>query len=80
MFFIFRLPSIDTVALNGLRGIVAMHIALGHYSGFGLGIDLIGGASLPLFYLLSGYIMTIGYGSKLTNPRLSFLGLISGLN
>ena len=72
--------KIDTVALNGLRGIVAMHIALGHYSGFGLGIDLIGGASLPLFYLLSGYIMTIGYGSKLTNPSSRQRNLAKPLN
>lgn len=61
--------KIDTDALNGLRGIVAIHIAIGHYSGFGLGVDLLGGTSLSLFYLLSGYIMTIGYASKLINPN-----------
>ncbi len=61
--------KIDTDALNGLRGIVAVHIAVGHYCAFGLGVDLLGGTSLSLFYLLSGYIMTVGYASKLINPN-----------
>ena len=63
--------KIDTKALTGLRGIVALHIAISHYSGFGLGVDLLGGPSLALFYILSGYIMTIGYASKLIHPDVN---------
>ena len=63
--------KIDTKALTGLRGIVALHIAISHYSGGGLGVDLLGGPSLALFYILSGYIMTIGYASKLIHPDVN---------
>jgi len=56
---------IDTDALTGLRGLVALHIALGHMFMYSkLGIDLQGGMSMSFFYLLSGFIMTIAYGSK----------------
>jgi len=55
---------VDTVALTGLRGLAALHVALGHYSSFSvLGLDLIGGASMSFFYLLSGFVMTLGYAS-----------------
>ena len=63
--------KIDTKALTGLRGIVALHIAISHYSSGGLGVDLLGGPSLALFYILSGYIMTIGYASKLIHPDVN---------
>ena len=72
--------KIDTKALTGLRGVVALHIAIGHYSGDGLGVDLVGGASLPLFYILSGYIMTIGYASKLIHPDINQRRLAKPLN
>ena len=72
--------KIDTKALTGLRGVVALHIAIGHYSAFGLGVDLVGGASLALFYILSGYIMTIGYASKLIHPDINQRRLAKPLN
>ena len=39
---------IDTDALTGLRGLVALHIAIGHFSSFGgePPVDLLGGASM----------------------------------
>ena len=44
---------VDTDALTGLRGIVALHIALGHMFLFSrLSLDLLGGISMSFFYLL----------------------------
>ena len=54
---------VDTSALTGLRGLAALHVALGHYGAFSeIGVDLMGGAAMPFFYLLSGFVMTLGYG------------------
>jgi len=52
---------INTDSLTGLRGLVVLHIVISHYSAFSRGKDLLGGASMSLFYLLSGFIMTVGY-------------------
>eukprot|EP00931_Biecheleriopsis_adriatica_P077132 TRINITY_DN50752_c0_g1_i1.p1 TRINITY_DN50752_c0_g1~~TRINITY_DN50752_c0_g1_i1.p1 ORF type:complete len:523 (+),score=80.02 TRINITY_DN50752_c0_g1_i1:159-1571(+) len=61
---------VDTGALTGLRGLAALHVAFGHYaSGSKFQLDLIGGASMSFFYLLSGFIMTLGYNNKLDARR-----------
>ena len=58
-----RKPRVDTAALTGLRGMAAMQVALGHMtSGSNMRLDLLGGAAMPFFYLLSGFVMTLGYG------------------
>lgn len=58
-----RAPKIDTAALTGVRGLAALHVALGHIFGLStLRQDLIGGAAMPFFFLLSGFVMTLGYG------------------
>ena len=58
-----RRPRVDTRALTGVRGLAALHVALGHMLSFSdLRVDLIGGAAMPFFYLLSGFVMTLGYG------------------
>ena len=52
---------VDTSALTGLRGCAALHVALGHVCIFSeIGVDLLGGAAMPFFYLLSGFVMTLG--------------------
>ena len=63
---------LDTSALDGLRGLAAWHIALGHYVAnctgtdtFAHGLDLMGGASIPAFYTVSGFVMVFGYGQSL---------------
>jgi len=57
---------VDTLALTGLRGFAALHVAVGHYCSFSpLHVDLIGGASMSFFYLLSGFVMTLGYAKDL---------------
>jgi len=65
---------IDTDALTGLRGLVALHIAIGHFSSFGgePPVDLLGGASMSFFYLLSGFVMTLGYGKRCIDPQQHF--------
>ena len=56
---------VDTSALTGVRGLAAMHVAAGHMFSFStLRLDLIGGAAMPFFYLLSGFVMTLGYGQS----------------
>lgn len=58
-----RTARVDTAALTGLRGMAAMQVALGHMTaGSNMRLDLLGGAAMPFFYLLSGFIMTLGYG------------------
>ena len=47
-----------------LRGLAALHVAVGHFSTFGLGVDLLGGSAMTLFYLLSGFVMMLGYGDR----------------
>lgn len=57
---------VDTLALTGLRGFAALHVAVGHYCSVSpLHLDLIGGASMSFFYLLSGFVMTLGYAKDL---------------
>ena len=53
----------DSSALNGIRGISAIHIVLFHafhYCTFDF--NLYGQVHMPLFFLLSGFCMTLGYG------------------
>eukprot|EP01050_Picozoa_sp_SAG11_P007785 SAG11_NODE_659_length_7895_cov_18.189969_13_plen_135_part_00 len=48
-------PRVKTEALTGVRGLAAFHVAAGHMFSFStLRVDLIGGAAMPFFYLLSG--------------------------
>ena len=51
--------DIDTGALDGLRGLAALHVMLGHFVESGCP-----GVQMPLFYLLSGYSLTLAYGDK----------------
>jgi hypothetical protein len=63
---------VDTAALTGMRGLAALHVACGHYSAFSaLELDLLGGAAMPFFYLLSGFVLTLGYskGEKINTRK-----------
>lgn len=62
---------IDTTAITGLRALASMNILVGHLivtchvtwqdDDF---VDLLGGVSVSLFFLLSGFIVAIAYGRK----------------
>ena len=57
--------KIDTNALNGLRGVLALHIMLHHSFQFSkLQLSLLGGIQMPLFFLISGFILALNDGSK----------------
>ena len=48
---------IDTLALDGLRGVAALHVVVGHFMKAGCPA-----IEMTLFYLLSGYTLTLAYG------------------
>ena len=50
---------IDTRALDGLRGIAMLHVIVGHFIGSGCP-----SVEMTLFYLLSGYSLTLAYGVR----------------
>ena len=57
--------KVNTLSIDGLRGCAAMQVALGHiFMSSPLGMDLIGGNAMPLFFLVSGFVMVLGYGQK----------------
>lgn len=63
------IDSLDTHALNGLRGVAALHIFLYHYLrmiwvaplGQIWSFDTYGEVELSLFYLLSGFVLTLNF-------------------
>jgi hypothetical protein len=61
----------DTSALDGLRGFAALHVAISHYMGFSsIGFDICGGQAMSLFYILSGFVMYVGYAQeRLAEPN-----------
>lgn len=64
----------DTEALDGLRGVMAVHIMLFHsflYSK--LQWHLIGSAHMPLFFILSGFVLALSDGAKAFG-RMPFCG------
>jgi len=59
---------IDTRALDGLRGIAMLHVIVGHFIGSGCP-----SVEMTLFYLLSGYSLTLAYGVRRNTDDGSFL-------
>ena len=45
--------------LNGLRGLAALHVMTGHYTTRIWHVSLFIEAEMPLFFLLSGYCLTL---------------------
>ena len=52
---------LDTVALDGLRGIAAFHVMVGHLLSSFINIQL--NVVMPVFYLLSGFTLALSYGT-----------------
>ena len=61
---------LDHGALNGLRGLFSLHIALDHIISNTCeksipSTNLYGNVHMPFFYLLSGFSLTLAYGGTL---------------
>lgn len=58
---------VDTAAFDGLRGIGALQVSLGHFSGhfyYRIRIDFGGATAVVLFLIMSGALMAIAYGPQ----------------
>ena len=57
--------KLNTVALDGLRGFTTVYVGIYHYiQYFDRRVDLIATCLMNFFYLLSGFVMTLGYGDR----------------
>ena len=64
---------LDNGALNGLRGLLSVHIALDHIiywtcpgcKDYLYSTNLYGNVHMPFFYLLSGFTLALSYGQTL---------------
>ena len=59
---------INTQALDGLRGLAAVIVLVGHFVNRGFA-----GIVMTLFYLLSGYSLTLAYGRRETEDETSWI-------
>ena len=72
--------ALNTGALDGLRGLAALHIVSYHYArsrwsrmdltplGLPNGMDLLGEGTVSFFYLLSGFVLAVNYVGSLDVP------------
>ena len=65
-------PRLDKGALSGLRGLFAFHVMTFHACLFADGgvhptVNLLAQVDMPLFFLLSGFSLTLTYGKTLWN-------------
>lgn len=51
--------------LDGMRGIAAICVMLGHFTGAGLRLEPNAGMAVDLFFMLSGFVIAHSYGEKL---------------
>ena len=68
----FKQTRLDKGALDGLRGLFAFHIMAFHaclFMGSAIHptVNLYGSVDMPLFFLLSGFSLTLAYGKTLWN-------------
>jgi peptidoglycan/LPS O-acetylase OafA/YrhL len=63
-----------THALSGLRGLASLHVAISHIVRAYTKIDIMGAGSMGIFFLLSGYLLMLGYRKRppLPNTNKSF--------
>lgn len=65
-----RVTSVDMTSHGGLRGVAAVWVMLFHFVLFSkFPLDFQGSSLMPLFFLLSGFSLTISYGSMNPNSR-----------
>ena len=59
------LRGVDVRALSGLRGLLALHVAVFHFMYYStLRWDLQGSPQMPWFFMLSGFTLTLVYGPQ----------------
>lgn len=65
--------AIDGSALVGLRGLASLHVMVYHYVAeyTWAKVDVVGYLQIPTFFLLSGFCLTLGYGSQYKSLRPS---------
>ena len=55
--------QMQTDAVTGVRALASLHVMCSHFSGPLFGLVLVGGAAIPVFFLVSGFVLTLGYGA-----------------
>merc|ERR1711971_1111820 len=61
----FEIEKPSTNPLTGLRGFMSFHIMMHHFFFYSpLNLNLMGAVELPIFFILSGFGLTLGYGKK----------------
>jgi peptidoglycan/LPS O-acetylase OafA/YrhL len=62
--------AIDTKALDGLRGVCILHIAISHFVAYPYPhMDLLADISVTAFLVLSGFVLAICYGKRNLTTR-----------
>ena len=60
-------------SLTGLRFCAAYMVVISHvFGGYSLGINDSGGASVQLFFVLSGFVMYLNYAKKINSKSINF--------
>jgi len=57
--------EVDGKALDGLRGLISIHVMAHHYFQRFTFINIQGQLEMNMFYILSGFCLTLGYGKTL---------------
>ena len=60
--------TVDITAINGLRGLAAVHVMASHF--LMSRVLLLGALEMPLFYLISGFTLTIVYRKSVQQGNL----------
>ena len=61
--------TVDITALNGLRGFAAVHVMASHF--LENKVLLLGALEMPLFYLISGFTLTIVHRKSVQQGKLN---------
>ena len=72
-----RHESIDTQPLNGLRGLLSIHIMIFHTLIFNdtFRVNILGSVGLTLFFLISGFVLALNDGKKANYKRFGCCGM-----
>lgn len=69
--------AVDTKALDGLRGICILHIAVSHFVVYPYpNVDLLADISVTAFLVLSGFVLAVCYGKRKLTSRAAHWAFI----